>query len=75
MTDTLAQDIVEGRAPDWRAHYDAIFRRARAVMSDPAAEHRVVRLKLDRVRVVISLPIEIPFGDDPIAPDAHTFGG
>lgn len=75
MTDTLAQDIVEGRIKP--------LTREQVLMVTTPERHRdtVQRLRSKdwmakaTTTVVTLRPREIPFGEDPIAPDAHTFGG
>ena len=56
MTDTLAQDIVEGRIK---------YLPVEVVIYGPWKEP---------VKETIEALV-VPFGEDPIAPDAHTFGG
>lgn len=68
MTDTLAQDIVEGRITPLR---ERAWTRSGSASFPTDALSETGRATSN----VIPLPVEQPFGEDPHAPDAHTFGG
>lgn len=66
MTDTLAQDIVEGRRTEARDHALGILRGRQGVIQSLSAE---------KIRTIVSDECADTIGEDPHAPDAHTFGG
>jgi hypothetical protein len=68
MTDTLAQDIVEGRIT---ASRERAWTRSGSASTVIYALSETGRATSN----VVPLPVERPFGDDPIAPYATWFGG
>lgn len=71
--DALAQEAVEGRAR--LRLLPPIDVQLNADQSRPEFPSKGRIAKVVRVGKVVPLPREIPFGDDPIPPDAQHLGG